>query len=123
MQGINKVFLSGRLTNNFEIKGKATMGGIAVNGYNNTTDFFDLVAFGKTAEYCVKYLKKGQTVIVEGSLSVNKYNDKKYYQVVIANISSLGGGKDDNEKKSHEEANGEDANLDGLVIPDDDTPF
>lgn len=36
-----------------------------------------VVVWGKQAENCVKYLKKGHTVFVEGSIRCHKYETKK----------------------------------------------
>ncbi len=40
------------------------------------TEWYRVVAYGKTAENCNKYLKKGSLVYVEGKLVTNKWQDK-----------------------------------------------
>lgn len=40
------------------------------------TDFFNLTAFGKTAEFCSKYFKKGQQVLVEGRIQNRTWEDQ-----------------------------------------------
>ncbi len=40
------------------------------------TDFFNLIAFGKLAEFFGKYYKKGQQVLVEGRIQTRSYEDK-----------------------------------------------
>ncbi|BBE31137.1 hypothetical protein OSSY52_12780 [Tepiditoga spiralis] len=79
----NKVVLVGRLTRDPEIR--STVNGstvanfsLAVNrqGKNDNTDFIRIVAFGKQAEFASNYLSKGQLILVEGSLHINKWTDK-----------------------------------------------
>jgi single-strand DNA-binding protein len=41
-----------------------------------TADFFPCTAFGKTAEICEKYLKKGSRIAVVGEPQNNNYTDK-----------------------------------------------
>lgn len=95
---MNKVFLSGNLTQDPEVRysqsGTAyTKTGIGVrrafskngDGQNNT-DFFNLTLFGKQAEFCGRYLKKGSRVLVEGRIENDNYEDKngvKHYRVNI----------------------------------------
>lgn len=123
---MNKIFLSGNLTKDPDIRytnsGKATARTIiAVNrGYGDkqTTDFFNLVAWDKTAEFFGKYLKKGSRILVEGRLQNNVYTDKngvKRYSedIVVANVEFAGSKSD---KKSDDGFNGEE-------VPDEDVPF
>lgn len=54
-------------------------------------DFFNCIAFGKTAEFIEKYFHKGIKAIIDGELRNNHYTDQngvKHYteQVVINNI-------------------------------------
>lgn len=102
---MNKVFLSGNLTKDPEVRytqsgmAYARMG-IAVNrqysSKNNTdgqptVDFFNLTSWGKTAEFCGRYLKKGSSVIVEGRIQNDNYEDKngvKHYSVNI-NVDNI----------------------------------
>jgi len=39
------------------------------------TEWHDVVAFGRTAEVCERYLSKGSQVYVEGTLQTSKYTD------------------------------------------------
>lgn len=43
----------------------------------DTTDYFDCTAFGKTAEFVEKYLKKGVKVIVYGEVHNHNYTNKE----------------------------------------------
>lgn len=57
-----------------------------------------VVVWGRQAENCAQYLKKGQTVYVEGSIRTHKYDDKEgikrwAFEVYADNIGFLGGGR------------------------------
>lgn len=82
---MNKFQFMGRLTK--EVETRATQGGttvaifnIAVNRrYNNEqvkADFFQMTAFGKTAEFCSKYFQKGQQVLIEGRIQNRTWDDQ-----------------------------------------------
>ena len=43
---------------------------------NRTTDFINCVAWNKTAEFISKYFRKGQMMIVTGTLQTRTYQDK-----------------------------------------------
>ena len=83
---MNKFMFLGRLTKDPEVKYTAntntqvTSFSIAVNKkYNNEeakADFFNLTAFGKTAEFSAKYFKKGQQVLVEGRIQNRTWDDQ-----------------------------------------------
>lgn len=81
---MNKVFLSGNLTQAPEVRytqsGKAfTRMGIAINRRvkeKEVVDFFNLIAWDKTAEFCARYLNKGTRVLVEGRLQTYNYEGK-----------------------------------------------
>lgn len=80
---MNKIEILGRMVQNIEIKeGKNTKYGkftLAVPRKNDkeTTDFVNCVAFGKLAETIEKYTEKGNRILVEGSLQLDKYEDSK----------------------------------------------
>jgi single-strand DNA-binding protein len=74
----------GRLTKDPELRyaqsGKAvTALRLAVDrvGVDNTTDFFDVIAFGNLAEISAKYLAKGRHVLVEGALRQQTWTDSQ----------------------------------------------
>jgi single-strand DNA-binding protein len=81
---MNKIMLMGRLVKDVELvntqSGKTLAKfSIAVNknykvkNEKKTADFFNCVAWEKTAEFCNKYYKKGQQVVVIGRMEDNKY--------------------------------------------------
>lgn len=41
-----------------------------------STDFHNIVAFGKLADICARYLKKGGLVLVEGRIQTRSWQDK-----------------------------------------------
>ncbi|MDR2822754.1 MAG: single-stranded DNA-binding protein [Acholeplasmatales bacterium] len=76
----NKVTLVGRITHDLEIKNSGTEKvflrfSIACTRSrdNNTTDFFNCVAFGKNAENTAKYCGKGSLILVDGSIQQNNF--------------------------------------------------
>ena len=125
---MNKIILTGNLTKEPELRrtqsGKAVVkAGIAVNqGYGDkqTTDFFNLIAWEKTAELIGKYLNKGSKILVEGRLKNNNYEDNKgvkHYGVdVIVESIEFMDSKSSAKKKAANDYN------DG-AIDDDDMPF
>ena len=84
---MNALSISGRLTKNFEFSKGVAKSGLAVDTWDKKTFFIDLVAFKSTAEYIIKgKYTKGSLVVVDGELSINKYNDKIYVQCIVKNI-------------------------------------
>ena len=85
---MNKFQFLGRLTKDPEVRytantnSQVTVFPLAVNrrfasqNGERQTDFFNLTAFGKTAEFCSKYYKKGQQVLVEGRIQNRTWEDE-----------------------------------------------
>ena len=75
------VTLAGKLT--ADPKLSTTSGGTAVaefavavnfrKGDNNETSFFDVRAFGKTAEFICRYFRKGSSICVDGKLRQDRW--------------------------------------------------
>ena len=79
----NKVIMVGRTTRVPEVKmstelTKVVTFDLAVSRSfgDGETDFFNCVAFGKTAETIATYVKKGDLILVEGRLEIDKWVDK-----------------------------------------------
>lgn len=74
---MNKVILLGRLVKEPELKTqgntKYTKVLLAVKRDKEHTDFISLTAFNKRAELITTYVRKGDMISIEGSLSTNKY--------------------------------------------------
>ena len=83
---MNKFIGIGRLTKDVEVRygqNNTAVAGftIAINRRfkregQSDADFFNCSAFGKTAEFAEKYLKKGVKVAIVGTLQNNHYKDK-----------------------------------------------
>lgn len=82
---MNSVNLLGRLTKDPEVKDvgemKVARFGLAVNRPykkdKQEADFINIVAFNKNAEFCEKWLKKGQLIGLAGSIRTGKYQNKE----------------------------------------------
>lgn len=94
---MNQVVLIGRLTRDPELRFIPSSGtavarfAIAVNREfkregQPDADFFNIVVWGKSAENCANYLKKGRLVAINGRMQNNNYEDKngvKHYTIEI----------------------------------------
>ena len=62
------------------------------------TEWHRVTVFGKSAENCCQYLKKGRTVFVEGRIQTRKWQDKEgrdnYTTEIVAFTVNFLGGKD-----------------------------
>jgi single-strand DNA-binding protein len=86
---VNKVILLGNLTKEVAIKQVSTSSvanfSIATNeswqdknGEKQTrTEFHNIVVWGKLAEHCARFLKKGSSVYLEGRLQTRSYEPKE----------------------------------------------
>lgn len=92
---MNTINLIGRLTKETEVNtsGKATFlrNSIAVKRpfAKDKTDFFNIVAFGKTAEVIAEYCDKGTQLGVVGRMESTSKDGKVYWDVVVENITLL----------------------------------
>ena len=90
---MNKVFIVCNLTKDVT-KRETTTGksvaslSVAVNGYNDTTDFFTVNVWGNQAEHCAKYLKKGSKVLVEGEIHNRSYEDRDGNKRTVTEITA-----------------------------------
>jgi single-strand DNA-binding protein len=100
MGTMNKVILIGRLGKDPE--DRVTAGGTRVANFTlatdqfrpgngaaqHTTEWHRIVAYGKAAELCNQYLRKGRMVCVEGSLQTRSWEkppgEKHYATEIIA---------------------------------------
>lgn len=108
MASVNRVVLVGNLTRDPELRylpsGTSVANlGIAVNSRRKNTDgewideanFFDISVFGKQAENCSEYLKKGSQVAVDGRLrsrswETNDGQKRSKVEVVAESVQFLG---------------------------------
>ena len=131
---INNVTLMGRMVADAELR--ATTSGTSVtqftvaverdyvkSGEERQTDFINVVAWGRTAEFTTKYFHKGDMIALVGTLQVRNFTDKngnkRYATEVIAEKVSFCGGK----KESGANLNVTPPNDFEEVGNDDDLPF
>ena len=95
---MNKAILMGRLTKDPETRytqstnTQVTSFTLAVNrrfakeGEERQADFINIVAWGKTAEFCSKYFKKGRQVGVIGRIQTRTWEDDKNVKHYVTEI-------------------------------------
>lgn len=103
---LNKVFIAGNLTRDPELRAlpsgaNVTSFGVATNRVwkdqngekKEATEFHNMVVFGRQADTCAQYLKKGQQVLVEGRIqtrSWEKEGQKHYRTEIVADRVQFG---------------------------------
>ncbi len=107
---INRVVLTGNLTRDPELSSTGTglsicKLGIAVNTRRKSGDqweekpnFFRVTVFGRQAESCAQYLKKGRPVAIDGRLEWSQWErdgQKRESVDIIADTVQFLGGRDD----------------------------
>lgn len=111
---MNKVILLGRLTKDPEIRYTQSENMLAIARYTlavdrrfkkegqPSADFINCVAFGKSAEFAEKYMKKGRLFGVIGKIQTRNYeNDKKekvYVTEVVVEEQYFADSKKDDKK-------------------------
>lgn len=93
---MNKIILMGRLTKDPEIHGDGTGAvarySLAVDRrFKNKdgeieTDFINIVAFGKSAEFAEKYFNKGMKVLITGRIQTGSYTNKDGQKVYTTDV-------------------------------------
>lgn len=73
---MNRAILIGRLTKEIATNDDNSRASftVAVNGYGDHVDYINVVAWRKTAELAVKYLKKGDRVGIVGRITTRTYD-------------------------------------------------
>ena len=113
MAGVNKVILVGNLGKDPEVRHLDN--GIAVANFSlattesytnkqgervNQTEWHNIVLWRGLADVAEKYLKKGNSIYVEGKISTRKWEDKegntRYSTDIIADKMTMLGSKSDN---------------------------
>lgn len=94
---MNKIFLMGRITKVPEIKftennNSVTRFSLAVKrryskeGGERETDFVNIVAWNKTADFICKYFGKGQQILVTGRLENRSWEDENGKKHVVTEV-------------------------------------
>lgn len=90
---MNRVEIIGRLTRDANLQSSASgtsyyRNGIAVDrkGKDAGTDFFNLLAFNKTAEFLDKYFRKGSKIAISGRLQSGEYTKQDGTKVTTVEI-------------------------------------
>ena len=129
---LNNVILMGRMTADAELK--ATPSGKSVTTFSiaverdysqngeRQTDFINLVAWGKTAEFITNYFGKGNMIAVRGSIQTRQYekdgSKRTATEVLVDKVSFCG------EKTERKEEPKNDADPFVPLVDDDlDLPF
>ena len=98
---MNRVILMGRLTRDPEIRYSQTGNQLAVARYSlavdrvpsrnqeadePTADFINCVAFGKSAEFAERFLRKGTKIAIEGRIRTGRYQNKDGQTVYTTDV-------------------------------------
>jgi single-strand DNA-binding protein len=146
---VNKVILIGRLGKDPEMR--YTASGTAVANFSmatnhftrdqdgnnsDTTEWHQVVAFGRTAEVASEYLNKGKLVYIEGRLQTRSWDDqngqKRYKTEVVCSNLQLLGSKADSEvpqdappamEKTTDSSNEKETQTSTASEEEDDLPF
>ncbi len=107
--GVNKVFLLGNLGKDPELRYTTAQNPICSfsvatserrkdqsGAWVDHTEWHNVVTFGKTAENCSQYLKKGRQAFIEGKIQTRKWQDKEgkdrySTEIVAATVQFVGG--------------------------------
>lgn len=155
--GVNKILLLGRLGKDPELRFSQNQTAITnfslatsdrrkdqSGNWVDHTEWHNIVVFGKSAENCSTYLKKGREVFIEGRIQTRKWQDKegkdRYTTEVIAQSVQFIGSKADagasasaasaasasdvpNPFENLKSADELSANVEEVTFDDDDIPF
>jgi single-strand DNA-binding protein len=140
---LNKAIIIGNLTRDPEIKSlpsgiKVCNFSVATNrvwydkekGKQESTDYHNVVVFGKTAENVAQYMKKGSSILVEGRMQTRSWDadgGKKYRTEIIADTIQFGarsqgssGGGNYGNNTAPAEAPAKAPELETIEYPEDD---
>ncbi len=105
---LNKAFIYGNLTRDPELKSLPSGSSVATFGMatnrvwmdkdrnrQETTEFHNIVIFGKQAETTAQYLRKGSSALIEGRIVTRSWDDKndgtkKYRTEIVADRVQFG---------------------------------
>lgn len=136
---MNKVFLTGRLTKDVELRyttnnTPVAQFSLAVNrDYTNQNgereaDFINIVVWKKSAENCSKYLNKGSKIAVDGKIQTRKYqnqdgNNRYITEVIAERVEFLDTKKKETQNVTNSEEKNPFEEMSEIVEQDIDVPF
>lgn len=149
---INKVILLGRLGTDPEIRYTQNRTPVCTlklatsdrrkgsdGQWSEHTEWHNVVTFGKTAENCNQYLKKGRQVFVEGRIQTRKYQgddgkDRYWTEIIAINVQFIGAGRGEDSSSPYSSDDGMSSAPsfgssasgsigDSVSFEDDDIPF
>lgn len=127
---MNTVSLSGNIATDIELREAGqtvvTRINLAVkdNFKKDLTHFIRVEAWGKTAELLNQYCQKGSKIIAEGSIKVDKFQDKQGNNREIVKVNANRIEFLDTKKSSNDQEDNPFSNNSGpMDISEDDMPF
>jgi single-strand DNA-binding protein len=149
---VNKVTLLGRLGSDPELRYTQNRTAVctiklatsdrrksAEGEWTEHTEWHNVVAFGKTAENCNNYLKKGRMIYVDGKIQTRKYQDSdgkdKYWTEILAQtVQFINANKNEDSSSNSNPSNNSAPNAnysnevngsigESVSFDDDDIPF
>lgn len=134
---LNHCEIMGRITAPLELKqtpgGKNVISftvavdrGVKNEAGESVTDFINVVAWEKTAEFIYKYFGKGRMICIEGQIQTRSWNDnegkKRYTTEIRADKVHFTGERKENATEGENESDS--GNLDGFMpVNNEDLPF
>lgn len=132
---MNKVILMGRLTRDAEIRYSQGENSMAIARFSlavdrrfrkdgeQSADFINCIAFGKTAEFYEKFGRKGTKFVIEGRIQTGSYTNKDGQRVyttdVVVENTEFAESKSNNQSGNSSQNNSMPSSDDGFMnIPD-----
>ncbi len=134
---MNQITIKGRISQDIEIRTTATgktVGtfSVAVNRKydRDKADFFRCQAWGKTADFISSYFKKGQEILLTGSMQSSQYENKDKikmtsWDIVVSDVEFCGKNEQQVNNSSSKNAPLSEnlSDFEEIDINDDDVPF
>jgi len=129
---VNKVMVTGRLGRDPEVRmaGESKIATFSIattekRGGQEYTEWVNIQYWGKIAEVCERYLKKGSLILCEGKLKTESWDDKKsgekrYKTIVVGMTMEMLGGRGED---SQEPPKPSSDSFSAPPAPEDDLPF
>lgn len=118
---------SGEAVTNFSIATTEKWKDKATGEQKEATEWHRINTFGKLAEICGQYLKKGSLAFIQGKIVTRKWTDKdgieRYSTEIKADTMKMMGGKPDGDHQSPQRHAPTQSQAAPSNPMDDDTPF